>query len=52
MSRARFRMILDIIATDNTWHRARAGIEEVWTGKCIHCNRKLVVELGGNPAAA
>lgn len=45
------RSLLDIVRTDNTFQkvRTREG-SEVWEGKCIHCNRKLVVELDGRAA--
>lgn len=45
MSRA--RLILGIVSTDNTFELTTIGEDRVWVGKCIHCNRKLVVEANG-----
>lgn len=36
-------------ATDSTFERARLADREVLVGKCIHCNRKLSLELDGAP---
>jgi 5-methylcytosine-specific restriction endonuclease McrA len=44
--------LLSIVRTDSTFHRVRARDGgEVWEGKCLHCNRKLVVELDGTAVA-
>jgi 5-methylcytosine-specific restriction endonuclease McrA len=44
---SRSRLILGIVATDSTFERTTIGEDPVWVGKCIHCNRKLVVEIDG-----
>lgn len=43
-------MLLWCAATDSTFERARLGEREVLVGKCIHCNRKLALELDGAPS--
>ena len=48
-SGAKQRTFLAIIATDSTFERATAGDREVWSGKCLHCNAKLLVGLDGEP---
>jgi len=45
---ARRRRILGIVATDSTFERKTVRGDEVWVGKCIHCNRRLVVEANGD----
>ena len=45
----RRRLILAIIATDSTWHQATTRGQPVWQGSCIHCRRKLLVDLTGEP---
>ena len=45
-------LVLAIVATDRTfesaWLRGRDGRDrEVWWGKCIHCDARLVVERDG-----
>jgi 5-methylcytosine-specific restriction endonuclease McrA len=47
MSRA--ALILEIIATDRTFERVWYRGREVWSGKCIHCNTRLQVQLDGTP---
>jgi len=49
MSRLKQRRILAIVATDNTFSRRVVGGEEAWVGKCIHCNRRLVIAISGAP---
>ena len=44
-------LLLDIVRTDSTFERVRARDGEVWQGKCLHCNRRLVVELDGRATA-
>lgn len=40
--------LLAIALTDSTFQRVKTrNGDEVWEGRCIHCNRKLVVELDG-----
>ncbi len=46
---AKQRTFLAIIATDSTFSRATAGDREVWSGKCLHCNAKLLIGLDGEP---
>lgn len=41
--------ILAIVATDRTFERAQLDGATVWVGKCIHCNKKLVISEGGEP---
>ncbi|PZR12049.1 MAG: HNH endonuclease [Archangium gephyra] len=43
--------LLDVALTDSTFVRVKTRDgDEVWEGRCIHCNRKLVVELDGRAA--
>ena len=49
MGASKRKKLLAIIATDRTFERVEARGEAVWAGKCIHCNRKLVVTLDGDP---
>lgn len=46
------RLLVWAAATDATFELARVEEREVLAGKCIHCGRRLVVELGGRPSAA
>ena len=46
---AKQRTLLAIAATDNTFERALAGDREVWSGKCLHCNARLLIGLDGEP---
>ncbi|CAN5883081.1 HNH endonuclease [soil metagenome] len=46
---AKQRTLLAIIATDATFDRAMAGDREVWSGKCLHCNARLMIGLDGEP---
>ena len=48
-SNAKQRTLLAIIATDTTFERATAGGRDVWSGKCLHCNARLVIDLVGEP---
>ena len=41
--------LLAIIATDRTFERATAGDREVWSGKCLHRNARLMIDLHGEP---
>ena len=43
------RLLLWCAATDSTFERARVGTRVVLSGKCIHCKRKLAVDLSGAP---
>ncbi|MFO0596732.1 MAG: HNH endonuclease [Myxococcaceae bacterium] len=44
--------LLAIVRTDSTFQKVRArGGAEVWEGKCLHCGKKLVVELDGTAVA-
>ncbi|MFY0580829.1 hypothetical protein ACN28S_47185 [Cystobacter fuscus] len=49
MSFAVRRRILDIVATDATFERTEHRGQEVWLGKCLHCNAYLVIGLDGEP---
>ena len=49
MSASKKRRILDIIATDRTFTRKQQRGQVVWVGKCIHCNRRLIVDADGTP---
>ena len=46
---AKQRTLLAIAATDSTFERATAGDREVWSGKCLHCNARLMLGLDGEP---
>ncbi len=46
-SSRRHRLVLAIVATDSTWQRRTVRGDEVWVGRCILCNRNLVVALDG-----
>lgn len=43
------RTLLAIVATDRTFERVVQRGREVWSGKCIHCNRRLAIGLDGTP---
>lgn len=43
------RLLLWCAATDATFELARIGDRTVLAGRCIHCTRKLAVDLDGNP---
>lgn len=49
--RSRQETVLTIIQTDNTFklHTFADG-DQVWVGKCIHCNARMTVDLTGNTA--
>ncbi|WP_428263108.1 HNH endonuclease [Haliangium sp.] len=50
MSRTKRRQILAIVATDCTFDLTTTPQgEQVWVGKCIHCNRRLVISAEGEP---
>ncbi len=44
---ARHLHLLAAAVTDRTFERARLDERPVWVGKCIHCQRKLVVADDG-----
>lgn len=44
---ARHLHLLAAAVTDKTFERTRLDDRTVWVGKCIHCNRKLVVADDG-----
>jgi 5-methylcytosine-specific restriction endonuclease McrA len=49
MSR-RAKQILAIVATDSTFERGELPDgTAVWSGKCIHCNTRIVVTALGEP---
>jgi 5-methylcytosine-specific restriction endonuclease McrA len=39
-------------ATDRTFVRTRVNGSEALVGKCIHCNRKLAIDLDGRPLSS
>ncbi len=43
----RARLIRMVVETDNTFERQFVRGEEVWVGRCIHCQRRLVAGLDG-----
>lgn len=43
------KIILNIIKTDNTFIKTTYRVKEVWVGKCIQCNRKLIISETGKP---
>jgi hypothetical protein len=43
------RLLLWCAATDSTFELARMGDRTVLAGRCIHCKRKLAIDLEGNP---
>lgn len=50
MSRAsRRHLILAIVATDATFERVSVRGADAWQGTCIHCRRRLLVGLDGEP---
>jgi 5-methylcytosine-specific restriction endonuclease McrA len=49
VSGARRRLVLDIVATDATFEPIELRGAPAWAGKCIHCNRQLVVRVDGTP---
>ncbi len=49
MSASKKRRILAIVRTDNTFSLGEYRGRRVWTGKCIHCNRRLLVAEDGTP---
>lgn len=54
---SRSQLVLDIVATDNTFNRIAVHPEakftaiQPWLGKCIHCNCKLLVSHVGETDA-
>lgn len=51
MSRSREKRVLQVVATDATFERRTVRGAECWVGRCLHCNRKLVVGLDGRTTA-
>lgn len=49
MSASKRRRVLAIVATDSTFQRAEWRGQEVWQGRCLHCNAHLLVGLDGEP---
>ena len=50
MSKNKLRQLfLSLIVTDQTYEQTFVRGEEVWVGRCIHCNKKLVFALDGAP---
>ena len=48
---ARRHLILAIVHTDNTFALMQQRGAPVWSGKCIHCNSRLVVSGAGETEA-
>ena len=46
-SSARHRRVLEIIATDKTFECVEYAGRPAWAGKCIHCNRQVLVSEQG-----
>ena len=46
------RLLLAAVRSDATFERTRLDGRDVWVGKCIHCNAKLVVAEDGTPLGA
>ncbi len=44
-------LILAIVRSDNTFTQMQQRGTAVWSGKCIHCNSRLVVSLTGETEA-
>ena len=44
---ARQRRVLDIVASDRTFELVEYAGRAAWAGKCIHCNRRLLVSDDG-----
>jgi 5-methylcytosine-specific restriction endonuclease McrA len=49
VSSSRNRILLDIIATDKTFEQFVFRGQTIWNGKCIHCNRNLMLCEDGKP---
>jgi 5-methylcytosine-specific restriction endonuclease McrA len=47
MSKARKQHLLDLVYTDKTFQPEWVRGEIVWLGRCIHCDRKLMIALDG-----
>ncbi|MCS6899525.1 MAG: MOSC domain-containing protein [Myxococcales bacterium] len=43
----RVRLVLSVIETDSTFRKELVRGEEMWVGRCIFCQAKLVVPLSG-----
>lgn len=52
MKRTKREKILGVVATDRTFGTAQLDGASVWIGKCLHCNRRLVVSRQGDPHGA
>lgn len=48
-SRRKQRRLLEVAATDRTFEPRELDGEQVLEGKCIHCQRKLVLRADGTP---
>ena len=46
------RLILSIVATDSSFERVTLRGGEAWQGSCIHCRRRLLIGLQGEPLGA
>ncbi len=46
-SSARQRLVLATVASDDTFETVELHGRVVWAGKCIHCNRRLLVSTDG-----
>lgn len=52
VSAARSRLVLMIVATDNTFERKDVRGERMWVGRCIHCGTSLTVSTTGETFGA
>lgn len=43
------QLFLSLIALDRTYQQTRIRGETVWVGRCIHCQKKLMFALDGEP---
>lgn len=43
------RLVLGIVATDSTFELTEHRGSAAWVGKCIHCNRRLIIAADGTP---
>ncbi len=49
---SRRELRLSIVATDSSFERVTLRGGEAWQGNCIHCRRRLLIELSGEPIGA
>lgn len=49
MKPTRRHLLLAVVATDATFQRTLARGQDVWVGRCLHCNTRLVIAADGTP---